>query len=122
MASVTVNAATRNFTKPAGDTIEFPFKIYSDERAAVPQDITDWTAWLTVKSDIEDADEDAVFNQEFTPLEALTGQITLTMGKDDTIDLRGEYVYAVVIYNAAGVRSTELSGTLTFTTPVKQAV
>lgn len=122
MASVTVNSAARNFVKPAGDTIEFPFKIYADERAATPQDITGWTAWLTVKASIDDDDEDAVFDEQFSPLEALTGQITLTMGKDDTIDLRGEHVYAVVVYDSAGNRSTELSGTITFTTPVKQAV
>lgn len=122
MASVTVNAAVRNFTTIAGDKLEFPLQFFADERGAVPEDITGWTGRLTVKKDIEDDDDDAVFDESFNPLEALTGKITLTMTSADTLELRGEHVYAVAIYDGSGSRNTNLSGTLTFTAPVRQAL
>ena len=110
-----------NFEKFRGDdcTINLAFK----DADGVAQDITGWTTFITIKSSIDDADVDAVFQEDVTvhdtPADGLTH---FTIPDTDTDDLAGDYVYDIQYKDSSGLVKTVMKGTFTFTKDVTRRI
>lgn len=96
-----------------GDTLRFEIE-HLDANDA-PIDITDYSFFLTVKKDIEDADVDADAQvSQDTPTDPTNGKTIIELTAADLDGLVGPYSYDLQMKDADGRIATPLYGTITF--------
>jgi len=101
-----------NIKAVRGDTFSRSLTITQNDE---PVDITDWTIYLTLKSDIDDSDGDAVYTQDVTShTVAASGQTVVSIPKTTTINLTGDYQYGIKAKKSDDTTLTLLAGTVTF--------
>jgi hypothetical protein len=84
-------------------------------------DITGWTIFFTVKSEIDDPDIDAVISKTITVLSNPTaGEAEIELTPTDTAQTIGSYLYDIQVKTAANEIFTVLEGILTITQDVTQ--
>lgn len=86
-----------------------------------PVDITGATVFFTAKSDIHDADADAVISKEVTSHDdAANGQTTISIADTDTDGLDGIYKYDIQLKDSSGSISSSIAGDLEILLDVTQ--
>jgi hypothetical protein len=92
-----------------GDTKHYPLTFTDSNNA--PIDITGWTVFFTVKTNLSDADLSAVLQKTITTHTAPTsGQTQIDLSSTDTDALNGDYYYDIQIKTVSGDITTVLSG------------
>lgn len=101
-----------NFTVVRGDTLPLELEVIDDD-TGLAQDLTGWTAFMTIKEDLEDDDVDAVVSKTVNPIPSPTlGIVDLSATPDDTSGLAGVYYYDIQLKSPAGAIYTPLYGTI----------
>jgi hypothetical protein len=81
------------------------FNINIKDSSGNAKDITGWTVYFMVKSDLDDADSDAKISKTITSHDNPTGGVTsFSVDREDTEDLDADtYFYDIQIVNSSGL-------------------
>lgn len=85
-----------------------------------PIDITGWTVYFTVKSNLNDSDDDALISKDVTDHTSPTNGITKIHLTSSDTNLVGTYFYDIQIKRDDDVVLTVLEGNITFKRDVTQ--
>lgn len=104
---------TINYKRKRGDTFKLSFTVKT--AAGVAIDITGYTFWLTLKTDLSKTDAQATKQVERTTHDdAANGKTSLTIDPADTKNYLGCYFYDVQIKTPAGIVETFQDGVVVF--------
>ena len=107
-----------NLTIKRGDTTTYI--LYLEDADGVNIDITGWIIFFTVKSHIEDSDDDAKIKKTITVhTNPTNGETQILLTSDDTADV-GNYVYDIQYRSNTGIIQTIMEGFFTITQDVTQ--
>jgi len=102
----------QNFTYFNGNTI--PFDIVITDSDNNPQDITGWTIFFTLKTDINDPDTSAIIAKTATITDPTAGEANLVIANTETSGLVGAYYYDMQTKDDNGYITTIMDGTIEF--------
>ena len=93
------------------------------KQAGVAVNITGWTIFFTVKTKIEDTDDNAVLKKDVTShTDAVNGITTVTWTDEDCDDLAGVYHYDIQYKDGSGLVKTVMKGRITFEEDVTRRI
>lgn len=102
---------TKNFTFPRGDT--FSRTITWLDESDQPYDLTDGMLMFTVKKDILDSDDDAIYKEDQSTTGVVDGVLTFGIDKDTVKTMSSElYHYDVQYVAPSGDVRTLIGGQL----------
>lgn len=108
-----------NFERVRGDDVTINLAFKDDD--GVAQDITGWTTFLTLKSDLALTDPNAEFQETVTSHDSPADGLThFTIPDTDSDDLLGVYYYDMQYKDNTGLIKTFAKGTFTFIEDVTQ--
>lgn len=89
-------------------------------RNGIPEDITGWTVYFTVKEEENDADNDAVIKKDITSHTDPTNGITLIQLTTSDTDREGSFRYDIKFKDDEGNSDILLWGEISFVKPITQ--
>jgi hypothetical protein len=102
-----------NYDVYRGDTFGLILTFKNND---IPQDITGWTLFFTLKTAVDDPDSSAILKIDWTThTDPTNGISTLTLTATQTDALAGAYYYDIQTKNTSSTIQTILYGTMTFT-------
>lgn len=103
------------YTQGDDQTINLEFT--KDDGTA--HDITNWTVFVTVKENIDDSDEQAVYSTDITSHDApQDGQTSFILDSSSTSSFEGGYQYDIQVKRDDDSITTVMQGTMQFTQDV----
>ena len=107
-----------NLTIKRGDTTTYI--LYLEDEDGKNKDITGWTIFFTVKSNIDDADDDAVIKKTITThTNPTNGETQIFITSTDSANV-GNYVYDIQYKDTVGNIKTIMEGYFAITKDVTQ--
>jgi len=102
-----------NLSEYRGDDIDYSFEFIDGD--GNPVDITGWALFFTLKNNIDDDDNTAVLKVDVTGhTDPVNGKTKITLPKEDTDGLAGDYVYDFQYKDSSGKVKTIMSGEIEF--------
>ena len=103
---------TKDYNKYRGDDIVLKLTFTKD--TGEPHDISGWTVFFTLKSNIDDSDDDAKIIKSFVIIDGASGVIQFDLTHEETDELLGAYYYDIQYKDTAGKIGTIQAGEFYF--------